>query len=193
MTSAHQPPTDSSPRAVDHSPSSFAPRHIGLSTTDHNTMLSALGLASVSELIEKTLPAGIMASEPLSARPALTEHEAIDRLRSLAERNDALTSLIGLGYHGTHTPAVIQRNILEKPSLVHGLHAVPARDLTGAPRGHPQLPDSDQRPHRPRDLQRVSARRVDRRRRGNGAPASTTQGDANTFVIDRTACPRPSR
>ncbi len=69
----------------------------------------------------------------------MTEREALDKLRETANKNKVLTSLIGQGYYGTITPPVIQRNILEKPGLVHGLYALPARNQPGSPGSAPEL------------------------------------------------------
>ncbi|MFZ0048234.1 MAG: glycine dehydrogenase (aminomethyl-transferring), partial [Streptosporangiaceae bacterium] len=78
-------------------------------------MLEAVGYTSLDELTEAALPAGI-ASGGLSLPPALTEDEALAELRRLAGRNTVATSMIGLGYYGTYTPAVIRRNVLENPA-----------------------------------------------------------------------------
>jgi glycine dehydrogenase len=91
-------------------------RHIGPSPREMEEMLDALGVASLEALIDETVPASIRQSQPLDWGPALTERETIEKLRETADRNQVLTSLIGQGYHGTITPAVVQRNILENPA-----------------------------------------------------------------------------
>ncbi len=91
-------------------------RHIGPSPSEIAAMLRAVGAASLEALIDETVPAGIRQAEPLSFGPALSEQAALHRLRLTANRNRVLTSLIGQGYHGTVTPPVIQRNILENPA-----------------------------------------------------------------------------
>jgi len=78
-------------------------------------MLSALGLNSRSELIEQTVPPGIRFNRPLELPPALDEQAALAKLAGYAEQNEVWTSLIGMGYHGTVTPTVILRNVLENP------------------------------------------------------------------------------
>ena len=79
-------------------------------------MLATLGLASLDDLTESVVPAAIRSAEALTLGAGCTETEALDQLHALAAKNQVLTSLIGLGYHGTITPAVIQRNVLENPA-----------------------------------------------------------------------------
>ena len=78
-------------------------------------MLSTLGLNSRSELIEQTVPPGIRFNRALDLPPALDEQAALAKLAGFAEQNQVWTSLIGMGYHGTVTPTVILRNVLENP------------------------------------------------------------------------------
>ena len=94
----------------------FANRHIGPAATAQARMLDAIGYASLDELTEAALPAGIGTDAALHLPPALTEDEALAELRRLASLNKVATSMIGLGYYGTHTPAVIRRNVLENPA-----------------------------------------------------------------------------
>jgi glycine dehydrogenase len=77
-------------------------------------MLAAIGAASLDDLIDQAVPAKIR-SAPLDLPPAHGEDEVRVALRALADRNTVLTSMIGQGYHNTHTPAVIRRNVLENP------------------------------------------------------------------------------
>ena len=79
-------------------------------------MLAALDVASVAELVDRAVPEAIRDRLPLDLPAGLTEAEALARLRELADRNRVLTSLIGMGYSGTITPPVIQRNVLENPA-----------------------------------------------------------------------------
>ena len=92
----------------------FARRHIGPSAEEQRQMLTAVGYSSLDELTEAALPASA-AAPPLDLPPALAEAGALAELRRLAGRNQVLTSMIGLGYYGTITPAVIRRNVLENP------------------------------------------------------------------------------
>lgn len=96
----------------------FARRHIGTTEGEHARMLAALGHETLDELMAAAVPTSIRMGEVLdSAIPAAaTEREAIAELAALAEQNTVRTSMIGLGYSGTITPAVIQRNVLENPS-----------------------------------------------------------------------------
>jgi glycine dehydrogenase len=94
---------------------SFADRHIGPQPDDVESMLGELGLTSLDELIDRVRPASIHDDE-LDLPPGLSEADALARLRELADRNQVATSLIGLGYSDSFTPAVIQRNVLENPA-----------------------------------------------------------------------------
>ncbi|MDK7742324.1 aminomethyl-transferring glycine dehydrogenase [Helcobacillus massiliensis] len=96
---------------------SFVRRHVGTTANDQEHMLKALGVSSLSELMEKAVPSTIyLGEEPDSILPeAATESATLEELRGFAKKNNAKRSLIGLGYYGTHTPSVIQRNILENP------------------------------------------------------------------------------
>ncbi|MCU1429773.1 MAG: Glycine dehydrogenase (decarboxylating) [Actinomycetia bacterium] len=94
----------------------FAGRHIGPRADEQAEMLAALGLSSLDELVERTVPRQIRDREPLAVGGPLTEAEALERLRGLAGANERYTSLIGLGYHDTITPPVIRRNVLESPA-----------------------------------------------------------------------------
>src|SRR3974390_418773 len=91
-------------------------RHIGPSAADVTEMLAVIGAASVDELIEQTVPGAIRQRVPLDLGPALSEAQALAKVRSVASRNKVMTSLIGQGYYGTLLPAVIRRNILENPA-----------------------------------------------------------------------------
>jgi len=96
--------------------SSFAQRHIGSSSADQQKMLEFLGLGSLEELVDLSVPDSIRDSSPLDLPQALSEHEVLAELRALADRNEVFTSLIGMGYYDTLTPAVITRCILENPA-----------------------------------------------------------------------------
>jgi glycine dehydrogenase len=94
----------------------FASRHIGPSAADVTAMLDALGLGSLDDLLDQAVPPSIRDDKPLDLDAAAGEPAVIDRLRDLAARNQVFTSLIGLGYYGTHTPGVILRNVMENPA-----------------------------------------------------------------------------
>ncbi len=93
----------------------FADRHIGPRPADVDKMLATVGAASLDELVAQTVPESILDTR-LELAPALSEQEVAARLAELAGRNRVIPSLIGLGYHDTITPPVIQRNVLENPA-----------------------------------------------------------------------------
>jgi glycine cleavage system P protein (glycine dehydrogenase) len=94
----------------------FSARHIGPSPDEQQRMLAVTGHASLDELTGAALPPGLADPQPLQLPPAATEAEALAELRRLAARNTVAQSMIGLGYYGTITPAVIRRNVLENPA-----------------------------------------------------------------------------
>ncbi len=94
----------------------FAARHLGPNAQDEQHMLSVIGAASRRALIEAIVPRSIARSQPMQLPPAIGEAAALAELKLLAGRNRILKSFIGQGYHGTHTPGVILRNILENPA-----------------------------------------------------------------------------
>jgi glycine dehydrogenase len=94
----------------------FSRRHIGPAPEDQAKMLAVLGHGSLEELVAAAVPAAIQGGEPLQIETGHAEHEVIQELRALADRNQVLTSMIGLGYYGTLTPPVILRNVLENPA-----------------------------------------------------------------------------
>jgi glycine dehydrogenase len=96
--------------------SGFVRRHIGPGAPDVDAMLGALGFRSLTELMAAAVPQGIRAPEELGLPPAVTETAAARELRALAAGNRPAEALIGLGYHGTVTPPVVRRNVLEDPS-----------------------------------------------------------------------------
>ncbi len=94
----------------------FSARHIGITPQDEARMLQVLGVASRRELIEQVLPPAIRRQRPLNLPAPVDEAAALAELRAIAAKNRVLRSFIGQGYYGTHTPGVIQRNILENPA-----------------------------------------------------------------------------
>ena len=96
--------------------SEFVARHIGIDAADEAHMLSVIGAASRRALIEQVVPASIARPAPMRLPAPLGEAEALAELRTIAAKNRVLRSFIGQGYHGTHTPAVILRNVLENPA-----------------------------------------------------------------------------
>ena len=94
----------------------FIARHIGPDDADEAHMLSVVGAASRQALIDAIVPQSIVRGAPMDLPPVATEAEALAELRVVAAKNKVLKSFIGQGYHGTHTPGVILRNILENPA-----------------------------------------------------------------------------
>ncbi|MEH0938520.1 aminomethyl-transferring glycine dehydrogenase [Micromonospora psammae] len=94
----------------------FADRHIGPDPDDERRMLEAVGHGSIDELMDAAIPEVIRWHGTLDLPEPASEHDALAELRALAARNTVAVSMIGLGYHGTHTPAVIRRNVLENPA-----------------------------------------------------------------------------
>ena len=93
----------------------FALRHIGPREDDQKLMLNAIGLNTLDELIYETIPDDIRLKKSLSLDKPMTEHEYLLHIHNLSKKNKARKTYIGLGYHPTILPAVIQRNILENP------------------------------------------------------------------------------
>ncbi len=93
----------------------FARRHNGPAPEQTRTMLQVIGVDSMDELIEKTVPARIRLPKPLDLPPAMNEYEYLNHLHALAAKNQVFRSYIGMGYYNCITPAVITRNILENP------------------------------------------------------------------------------
>ncbi|MFO0845746.1 MAG: aminomethyl-transferring glycine dehydrogenase [Gemmataceae bacterium] len=97
-------------------PDGFVSRHVAPSPDEQAAMLAALGLGSLKELADRAVPAAIRTDKAPDLPTARDEAAVLDELSGLAAMNAAnVKSLIGLGYHGTHTPAVILRNVLENP------------------------------------------------------------------------------
>ena len=94
----------------------FASRHIGPTRQDVEAMLEVIGVPTLEDFLDRTVPASIRHDEPLALDPALTEREAVETLRAMADRNRPLVSMIGMGYYGTVTPPVVLRNVFEDPA-----------------------------------------------------------------------------
>jgi glycine dehydrogenase len=93
----------------------FTSRHIGPSSEQMERMLSHLGVNSLDALIHETVPSSILMKGSLKLSPPVGEAELLQELKELAAQNESRRSYIGMGYVGTHTPTVIQRNIFENP------------------------------------------------------------------------------
>lgn len=93
----------------------FKYRHIGISEEDEKMMLSKLGLNTIEDLIEQTIPQNILLKEELRLPEALSEHEYAEEMAQKAAKNRLASTYIGMGWYGTVTPAVIFRNVFENP------------------------------------------------------------------------------
>lgn len=93
----------------------FVRRHLGPSEGEIAAMLEAIGADSLDAMTARTVPAAILGDTLDALPPAIGESEVVAELAALAAQNSAVKSLIGMGYHGTHVPPVILRNVLENP------------------------------------------------------------------------------
>tara|TARA_R110002051_G_scaffold45354_1_gene91310 strand:- start:35406 stop:38297 length:2892 start_codon:yes stop_codon:yes gene_type:complete len=94
---------------------SFALRHIGPSPQEQKAMLNTIGVTSIEQLVSETVPADIRLKNELDLDSAMSEQEYLNHIYELSQHNKVFKSYIGLGYHPSNLPAVIQRNILENP------------------------------------------------------------------------------
>src|SRR5690606_15982530 len=94
---------------------SFALRHIGPDENDQKLMLKAIGADSMDQLIYETVPDNIRLKKGLNLDAPMSEYEYNNHIHELSKKNKVFKSYIGLGYHPTIVPAVIQRNVLENP------------------------------------------------------------------------------
>jgi len=94
---------------------SFSLRHIGPRLHEVKEMLNTIGVNSVNELIDQTIPTSIRLNEELDLPEGLSEQEFLIHIKELSQKNKQFKTYIGLGYHNTVLPSVIQRNILENP------------------------------------------------------------------------------
>ncbi|MFN8338919.1 MAG: aminomethyl-transferring glycine dehydrogenase [Saprospiraceae bacterium] len=93
----------------------FAKRHIGISEPELDSMLKTIGVSSLDQLINETVPSGIRMAQALELPPALTEYEYLSLIEEIGQKNKVFKSYIGQGYYGTITPSVILRNIFQNP------------------------------------------------------------------------------
>ncbi|GHS95120.1 glycine dehydrogenase (decarboxylating) [Bacteroidia bacterium] len=93
----------------------FVNRHIGVNKKEAEKMLTAIGVSSLEQLIDETIPQNIRLKQPLELPEAMTEREYSEHITELASQNEVFTSYIGMGWYDTATPAVIVRNVFENP------------------------------------------------------------------------------
>lgn len=94
----------------------FEHRHIGAGAEETTAMLKAIGVSSLDQLIDETVPAKIRLKKPMAIADGLTEQDFLAGLKKIAAKNKVLKSFIGTGYYNTFTPGVILRNIMENPA-----------------------------------------------------------------------------
>ncbi|MDP2363392.1 MAG: glycine dehydrogenase (aminomethyl-transferring), partial [Ignavibacteria bacterium] len=99
-----------------HHPDIFESRHIGPNQDNINEMVRVCGVNSINQLIEETIPANIKLKKKLKLDEPLSEYEFINHINTIGSKNKIYKSYIGMGYHPTILPSVIQRNILENPA-----------------------------------------------------------------------------
>ena len=120
---------------TDYLPYDFANRrHIGPSPSEMSEMLAALGVDSLDQLIDQTVPEAIRQKEPLDFGKALSERELLHHMRQVAAKNQVLVSLIGQGYHGSVTPPAIQRNV-----HMMTYHEVMAKNISKYEKSHRKI------------------------------------------------------
>lgn len=93
----------------------FSLRHNSPTSDERKQMLETIGVSSLDELIDKTVPSNIRLKEPLEIHPAVSEYQFLNDLKAIASQNRMFKSYIGTGYYNTITPGVILRNIMENP------------------------------------------------------------------------------
>ena len=93
----------------------FARRHIGSNEAETRQMLQRIGVKSLDELIDNTIPQNIRYSQPLQVTPAVSEYDYLKLVRGIASKNKVFKNYIGQGYYDTITPSVILRNVFENP------------------------------------------------------------------------------
>ena len=93
----------------------FVDRHIGPDQPEIRSMLETVGAESLDDLIDRAVPDTILSRRLPDVPGPMTETAALEWIRQIADKNEVLQSFIGMGYYGTITPGVIQRNILENP------------------------------------------------------------------------------
>ncbi|HQW67327.1 MAG TPA: aminomethyl-transferring glycine dehydrogenase [Gemmatimonadales bacterium] len=106
---------ESAPHSSCLPPNEFSTRHVGPRADEIQAMLATLGYDSLDAFIDDVVPETIRLRRPLALAPGLDERAVLTTAQQLAERNQVFRSYLGMGYHGTFTPPVIQRNILENP------------------------------------------------------------------------------
>ena len=113
----------------------FVSRHIGPRRDDIQAMVQELGYDTLDAFTDAVVPADIRLPQPLDLPPSRSEREVLQALRGLAAQNRIFRSYLGMGYYGTFTPQVIQRNVLENPGWYTAYTPVSGGDRAGPARG----------------------------------------------------------
>ena len=168
----------------------FQDRHIGPTKETQEIMLKEIGMKSIDELLDKTIPGSIRFRDSLNLFEGISESQAQKELKEIAAENKTFTSLTGLGYYNCLTPAVIRRNILENPSwytaytpyqpeISQGrlesliLFQTMIEDLTGLPVANASLLDE---PTAAAEAMRLAQR--------------SSKNDSNIFLVDKDTHPQ---
>ena len=125
----------------------FEARHNAPDAAAIAAMLRTVGVDSIEQLIDETVPPAIRLPRELNLPAALTERAFLAKFKQIAAQNKVFKSYLGLGYHDTTLPPVIQRNILENPGWYTAYTPYQAEIAQGPPGSTHQLPDPDNRPH----------------------------------------------
>ena len=156
----------------------LAYRHIGISEKDEEKMLQKIGVKSLDELIDKTIPANIRLKEPLALPKTMTEYEFGQHIAGLAAKNKLYTTYIGMVQH--HHSCRYPTERIREPRLVHFLYPLSDRSLTRTPGSPNELPDCRMRPHRHAPCQLLPAGRSNCRSRSRDddvCPASARHAE----------------
>ncbi|CAM5475825.1 Glycine dehydrogenase (decarboxylating) [Streptomyces fumanus] len=178
----------------------FEQRHIGPDHEAQAKMLAQVGYGSLDELTAAAVPEAIRSADALDLPGARSEAEVLAELRSLADRNQVLDSMIGLGYYGTFTPPVILRNVMENPAWYTAYTPYQPEISQGRLEALLNFQTMVAGPHRAAHLRRLAARRGHRRRRGDGAVPADGQeqegpvpGRRRRAAADHRRDPHPRR
>ena len=115
----------------------FESRHLGPNEREIKQMLDVIGVDSIATLLSETIPADIALNTDLNLPDGISEHEFLTELQLISQKNKLFDTYIGLGYHPTITPAVIQRNILENPGwyTAYSIHTLSSGNCARKTRG----------------------------------------------------------
>ena len=133
----------------------LADRHIGISKKDEEQMLRKIGVASLDELIDKTIPADIRLKEPLALPEAMTEYEFGQHIAELAAKNKLYATYIGMGWYNTACRNPAQR--IRESRLVHLLYALSDGSVAGTAGSPAEFPNRRLRPYRHASCQLLPA------------------------------------